>query len=302
LAHKAIAVTGANSSVGLSLLEHLAGADDSDVVAVVRSERAAASIPRSPRISTHVVPYEDHEALAGALAGAECLVHLAGILIEWPGTSYESANVGTAAAVARAAATAGVGHLVQVSVVGASAASPNRYFRTKGQAEAVFADSGIPTTILRTPILLGPGTAGAAALARLVRAGRPRLLGGGAYTMRPLDVDDLCKALVAICRSRPDTQVVHELVGPEPIEYRTLVERAARHAGTRVSVRSTPIAVAKVGAWLRSRLRGGGVTPTVIDVITMDEHVERNADTALGIELTPLDETLDKLLGSSRAR
>jgi hypothetical protein len=43
------------------------------------------------------------------------------------------------------------------------------------------------------------------------------------------------------------------------------------------------------------------VTPTVIDVITMDEVVEENADAELGITLTPLNETLNKILRSERA-
>jgi len=301
LASKTIAVTGANSSVGLSLLGHLTGAGDTHVVALVRSERAAASLPRSSAITVRVVPYDDEAGLSGALAGAACVVHLAGILIEWPGTSYETANVGTAEAVARAAAAAGVEHLVLVSVVGASAASPNRYFRTKGQAEQVFSRSGLAATILRTPILLGAGTAGAASLQRVVRGGKARLLGGGTYTMRPLDVDDLSEAIAAICRTRPDGVVVHELVGPEPVRYRTLVERAARAAGADVSLRSTPIALAKAGAWIRSRIRRGGVTPTVLDVITMDEVVEKNADVELGVTLTPLDETLAKILQPSHS-
>jgi NADH dehydrogenase len=114
-------------------------------------------------------------------------------------------------------------------------------------------------------------------------------------------VDDLSRAIVAICGARPSATVVHELVGPEPIEYRALVERAARTAGTTVSLGAMPIGSAKVGAWLRSRLKGGGVTPTVIDVITQDEVAEKNADAELGITLTPLDETLKKFLATERA-
>jgi NADH dehydrogenase len=296
-----IAVTGANSSVGLSLLAQLADREQVDVIACVRSEGAASSLPRSPRIAARVVPYDDVARLSAALKGAECVVHLAGILIEWRGTSYETANVATAEAVARAAADAGVGHLVLVSVIGADARSTNRYFRTKGQAEDAFARSGIPSTIVRTPILLGPGTAGAAALARTVQAGRARLLGGGGYTMRPLDVDDLSEAIISICGTRPVGTVLHELVGPEPVTYRALVERAARTVGVEVALGSMPIGTAKVGAWLRSRLKRGGVTPTVIDVITRDEVVEKNADGAIGISLTPLDETLKKFLHSERA-
>ena len=38
------------------------------------------------------------------------------------------------------------------------------------------------------------------------------------------------------------------------------------------------------------------MTPTVIDVITADETVRTNADVDLGVSLTPLSATLEKLL------
>ena len=38
------------------------------------------------------------------------------------------------------------------------------------------------------------------------------------------------------------------------------------------------------------------MTPTVIDVITAEETVHTNADVDLGVSLTPLSATLEKLL------
>jgi hypothetical protein len=49
-----------------------------------------------------------------------------------------------------------------------------------------------------------------------------------------------------------------------------------------------------------SRLKGGGFSPTVIDVITADEVVEKNAAAELGITLTPLSETLKKILPQTK--
>jgi NADH dehydrogenase len=291
-----IAVTGANGSVGLHLLARLRRRDDTEVVACVRSERAAAEIPPSPRVRVKIVSFDDRDGLSEAMRGSACAVHLAGILLEGRGASYERANVDTTVAVAEAAVRAGVEHLVLVSVVGADAASTNRYFRSTGLAERAFAESGVPATIVRTPILLGPGTAGAFALVRTVRMGRARLLGGGRYTMRPLDIDDLSEALVRICATRPEGVVLHELVGPEPVTYRSLVERAAEVAGTRVSLGSMPIGLAKAGAAVRSAVTSSGFTPTVVDVITRDEVVDKNADVELGLALTPLIETLRRIL------
>ena len=62
-----------------------------------------------------------------------------------------------------------------------------------------------------------------------------------------------------------------------------------------VTFGSIPIFVAKIGAAVTSILKGGGITPTVIEVITQDEVVKTNADSAIGITLTPLKETLKKM-------
>ena len=53
--------------------------------------------------------------------------------------------------------------------------------------------------------------------------------------------------------------------------------------------------MAKIGAAVTSILKGGGITPTVIEVITQDEVVKTNADSEIGITLTPLKETLKKM-------
>ena len=291
-----IAVMGANSSVGLNLLAHVVAAGDLDAIAGVRSERAAASLPTSPRITPRLISYDDVDGLAAALDGVSCVVHLAGILIEWPGSNYASSNVGTAAAVAEASRRAGVEHMVLVSVIGANPNSPNRYFRSKAEAERVVAESGVGSTVLRTPILLGPGTAGAAAIVRTLGQGRAKLLGGGRYSMRPLDVDDLSRAILGVCRRPPEGAAVHELVGPGSITYRDLLAQAATAAGRELTFGVTPLWMAKLGAAVMSRARKGGISPTVIDVITANEVVEKNAAEALDITLTPLSVTLQKIL------
>ena len=114
--------------------------------------------------------------------------------------------------------------------------------------------------------------------------------------MRPLDLDDLSRAILVACERRPPGVHVHELAGPEPIAYRDLILRAAAMMGREVTLGVIPVWAAKLGAALRSRISGGGITPTVIDVITANEDVPHNADADLGITLTPLAETLAKIL------
>ena len=60
-----------------------------------------------------------------------------------------------------------------------------------------------------------------------------------------------------------------------------------------------PLWMAKLGAAITSRLNGGGISATVIEVITTDEVVQKNADSEVGISLTPLSTTLEKFLSKN---
>lgn len=294
---KKIAITGANSSVGKNLLMHIAASEDFAAVAGARSESALSGLPKGDRIESRAISYEDVDGLAEAFANCQVVVHLAGILIESRNSKYQAANVDATVAVAEAARQAGVGHLVFISVVGADGNSSNPYFRTKGQAEQAIAGVGIPATIIRTPLLLGPGTAGARSMLWAASQAKAKLLGGGHYTMHPLDVDDLSRAVLNCCNDKPAGSRTLELVGPEGIAYCDLIRKIASLKGnTDISIATIPIWSAKLGAAIGSRLKGGGITPAVIDVITIDETVAHNAAQELGITLTTLDQTLEKIL------
>lgn len=293
-----IAVTGANSSVGQNLLQKLKNSSDINIIAGVRNEKAFSSLPSSDSIKPQIIAYDKPETLETAMSGVDCVVHLAGILIETKHSNYASANVAATAAVVEAAYKSGVKHLIFISVVGASQTSKNAYFRSKGSAEKLIADSGIAASILRTPILLGPGAAGANAIMSMADSGQCKVLGGGFYYMRPLDIDDLSEAIIKLIANTPASAVTHELVGPESSLYREIIEKTAKLMGKSVVVGKVPILIAKIASAITSTLKGGGITPTVIDVITQDEIVETNADKTIGITLTSLEDTLKKIINA----
>ena len=318
-----VAVTGANSAVGKALLRQIAGQDTVGAgqeasrgghealpasrearrggrgtlraVAAVRRPAALESLPRSPHITPSVIDYDQPERLVAALGPADCVVHLAGVLFESRTSGYRAANVDTTRALVAAAQAAAVRHVVFVSSLGADPRSSNGYFRSKGEAERLVAGSGIDATIIRTPLLLGRDAAGGRALLRGAAGPSVRVLGGGSHRLRPLDVDDLCRAILACCRGPAGGVRTCELAGPTMLSQRELLQRTARLLGHDLSVGSTPVWLARLGARLAGLVRPGGLTPAVIDVITSDEAVRRNADGDLGISLTPLSDTLAKL-------
>jgi uncharacterized protein YbjT (DUF2867 family) len=292
-----IVITGANSAVGQAILRCGAKVDvtSNTLVAAVRSARAAEQIRSQTGNAIGVVQisYDDPASLDAAFQGASAVIHLAGILVESPGSTYEQANVASTRGVVEAAKRSGVQKIVLVSATGADETSRNRYYRTKGQAEALVRASGLNYTVLRAPLLLGLGTAGGAALGRHVSHSRAKLIGGGRNLQQPLHVDDLARAAVAAANPSVAKNLVLDLVGPVSLPDRELVERAARLLGRDVQIGSISKFWFSLLLAIRQRIGKPGFSRDALEVITVDTDLNPlPAASALGIELTGVDEMI----------
>src|SRR5579863_8543746 len=102
-----IVITGANSAVGQAILRcgpRHQGTPNA-FVAAVSSDRAAEEIRSylSNTSSLVRICYDDSSSLEAAFHGASAVIHLAGILVETPDSTYERANVASVRSVAEAA-------------------------------------------------------------------------------------------------------------------------------------------------------------------------------------------------------
>jgi uncharacterized protein YbjT (DUF2867 family) len=291
-----LVVSAANSALGRVVLERALLRPELELTALVRSARAEAELPPLPRERARAacVDYGESAGLREACAGAAGVIHLAGILIESQTTRYPEANVETCRALVAAARAAGVPKFVLVSAVGADARSPNPFWRSKGEAEQLVRDSGLAYTILRLPLVLGCRNAGVQALAREIKTPIVPLPGGGVNVEQPIDARDAADgALHAALELGCARDATLDLVGPESIELRELVRRAARLIGRSPWVVPVPVAPLRLLLALRTTLLGPGFSPDVIEVMLTDARFEPvPAAKALGLELRPLDETL----------
>ena len=298
-----VVITGANSAVGLAILrcgmKHAATL--TTFIAAVRSDRAAAQIRSQLGDANNIVliSYDEPGTLDAALQGAGAVIHLSGILVERPDSTYEEANVVSTRCVASAAKRYSVQKFVLVSATGADEASSNRYYRSKGQAEALVRTSGLAYTVLRAPLLLGPGTAGAAALKRNVSQRKARLIGGGRNLQQPLCVRDLARgAVIAATQAAIAINLTLDLVGPVSLPERKLVERAAALMGRKVRIGSIPKTLLSLALAIRQRVGKPGFSRDVLDVITADTSLDpQPAALELGIQLTGIDEMIRNSLG-----
>ena len=289
-------MTGANGAVGRAILRSAPSHRPAppDLIAAVRSERAAAEL-RSVAGAARVVrvSYDDGASLGAAFDGAIAVIHLAGVLVERQGSSYEDANVETTRRVAEAAKRCDVARLVFVSAIGADERSANRYWRTKGEAEAVVRASGVSHVILRVPMLLGRGTEAAVALRRRLDHRLIPLLGHGRTLQQPLAVDDLARAALVACDPVVAKDRTLELVGPASVPGREIVERAARLMGRRVRIVPVPVWPVRLALAVVRRAGGRGFSPDALEILTTDTKLDpAPAARELGIALTSLDDMI----------
>jgi hypothetical protein len=95
---------------------------------------------------------------------------------------------------------------------------------------------------------------------------------------------------------------VLELAGPESLSRRALTRRAAALLGRHARIVSLPLGVGHAAAWLLERLSDDPpVTRAMLGVLDHDDRIDPlPAATALGITLTPLDDTLQRILAEAR--
>jgi NADH dehydrogenase len=300
-----IAITGANGHLGRALIRRLLGGGGAGVRALVRSERAASQVramPRPPDVV--VVDYGDAEALARRLEGCDAVVHLVGILKEAPGTRYVDAHEGTARALAAAAKEAGFRRVAYLSILGTRADAANACLASKGRAEEILLESPLATTVLRVPMVLGGDDPASAALCSRARARVVLLVRGGASLEQPIDSDDVVGAVCAALARPALAGRVLDLAGPESLSRAALVRRAGALVGNRPVVLPLPFGPVRLLARLAERLLPNPpVTATMLEVLEHDDRVDPEpACRALGIGLTPLDETLRRCLQGAADR
>ena len=300
-----IVVTGANGQLGRALLARLAEQGHTRTSALVRSERAKATIEAedlSPAPDIRVVDYTSPSEMEQALEGADAVVHLVGIIKEMPGTRYVEAHEQTCHALALAASRAGVSRIVYLSILGSAPDSTNDCLASKGRAETLLLDDRVATTVIRVPMVLGGDDPASASLRRQAQAKSLRLVDGGRTLQQPIDARDVVTAILAACVAAPGRDLTLDAGGPECLSHRTLVLRAARLYGNEPRISSLPSGLARVGVGLLEKfLSNPPVSRAMFEILQHDDRVDPNAFCeALGIELTPLDQTLADYVGPQR--
>ena len=290
-----ITVTGANGNVGRRLIRKLSEQGEKDIVALVRSERSAQIlIDEGLDVDIHVVNYDDANGIKTAVGECDLVYHLVGIIKESRDNSFHTAH--EAACRALCDAQLGAQHIINLGIVGTSLSSDNACLKSRATAEAILNAGSACVTTLRVPMVLGEGDYASFALARKAR----NLI---ALTFRadsleqPIDSQDVIVGLLSAAQL-PIKNRVLELAGPETLTRGALIKRAGRIVGSKPVVISIPLCIGTLlAAVLESISSSPPLTRAMLGVLDHDDEIDtRESCESLGIKLTPLDETLHRVI------
>lgn len=167
------------------------------------------------------------ESLKGALAGCDAVIHLVGIIREFPdrGITFERLHVEATANILAAARDQGIRRYLHMSANGTREGAVSPYHRSKWRAEELVRASGLDWTIFRPSVIFGKGGEFLSLLSQLVR----RLpvvpvIGDGRYRMAPVAVDDVALAFVRALETPDSLGQTYAMCGSGSYSYDELLD------------------------------------------------------------------------------
>lgn len=223
-------VAGGTGFVGRHVLRGLLGAGLA-VTALVRAGHGG-SLGAAAGARLHLIEAEwtRPATWAGFVAGHAVAINCVGIIRERPGASFEAVHTRAAVALCHAAATGGVGQLVQLSALGADARAVSAFQRTKRAADDAALAGPVPAVVLRPSLIYGPGDHSMSFFERLAALPVAPVPGDGRYRVQPIHVDDIVRAVLD-ATTRPGRHGVYDVGGGSVLTFDALLEALARRRG-----------------------------------------------------------------------
>ena len=195
--------------------------------------------------------------IAAAVTGCDAVVNLVGAFAG----DLDAVQARGAGVVATAARAAGATAMVHVSAIGADAASPVAYARTKAAGEAAVLAAFASATIVRPSVVFGEDDAFLNMFGGLVASLPVLPVFAPSAMLQPVCVDDLAEA-IGNALATPDAHAgkTYEVAGPEAITVADLNRAIARSACRAPLFVELPDALSQAFATLTGWLPGAPIT------------------------------------------
>ncbi|MBI2456657.1 MAG: NAD(P)H-binding protein [candidate division NC10 bacterium] len=253
-----ILVTGATGFVGRHLVRRLCGAGEA-VRCLVRPGSPGLQWLESHPLEVMPGHLLDADALAAACQGSRKIIHLAAPIHEGRDAWVERVHCEGMALLVEGARAARVERLLMVSPLGTGASAGLPFLRSRGRAEDLLRESGLPFVILQSSLMFGLGDRLISGMIRLLtRTGLLLIPGTGKTMLQPIWVGDVVSCLL---RALHDEEVLDRTIpigGPQHLTYEEIADQVGKMLNIpRVKVHLSRRAV----AWATRLLEGLGLNP-----------------------------------------
>ncbi len=255
-----VALTGATGFVGARTLA-LALQRGHDVVALTRRPQ-----PPQPGVDWVHGSLSDDAALYRLVAGADVVIHVAGVVNAPDRAGFATGNIEGTRAILAAVGRAGVSRFVHVSSLAAREPGLSAYGWSKAEAESLVVAAQLDWDVVRPPAVYGPGDRELLELFRLARRGFAVLPPPGRLSV--IHVDDLVRLLLAVAMA-PATRQIYEaddgVAGGW--SHRDFARAIGNAVGRRVAAIALPRPLLALGARIDRLVRGANarLTPDRVD-------------------------------------
>lgn len=227
-----------------------------------------------------------------AVEGADAVVNLVGILYQSGRQSFDVVQGFGPRAIAEAARAAGLNGIVHVSAIGADAASPAAYARSKAAGEAGVLETLPDSVILRPSIVFGPEDDFFNRFAAMARMSPVLpLVGGGVTKFQPVYVGDVAAAVAKAVDGGCKPGTVYELGGPEVKSFKECLELMLEITRRKRLLLPLPFGAAEMQARVLQLLPKPLLTVDQVKMLRVDNVVSAAAEaegrTLAGLGINP---------------
>lgn len=293
-----VMVTGATGFVGNEVVKELLSRGH-EVHALVRpgSEK---KLQARDRVALFPGDCLHPETLAPAAQGCDAVIHLVGIIREFPGRgiTFERVHVQATQNVVEAAKAAGARRYLHMSALGARPEPADPYHVTNFRADQYVMASGLTYTIFRPSIIYGPGDQSLNLFARQIKRLKffP-IIGDGNYQLQPVPVTTVAQAFALALELSSTENQVYEVGGPEPLTFNEIIDTLARVLGRRIKKIHQPVWCMRLAARMCGRFRWFPLTPGQLRMLLEGSTCDPTAFYQdFGLTPVPLEEGLARYL------
>ncbi len=223
-------VTGGSGFVGRKIIQQLI-TENHSVRALVRQ---ADALEDFSDIETIVGDTTQPETLRDQLSDCAAVIHLVGIIREFPGRgiTFKKLHGESTANILRAAEQQGVKRYIHMSANGTRQNAVTSYHQSKWEAEELVRESKLDWTIFRPSLIFGPEDQFVNMLAQLIKT-LPivPVMGDGQYPLQPISVIDIARGFVTALDKPETVGKTYPCCGPQAFSYDQILDLIAQTLG-----------------------------------------------------------------------